>query len=317
MEQLLPIDYFCELAEMMTVCTLILTLLKNSCEEVFAHLNDIGAELYLKNLVYKWLLSLFIQNISDKYYSCIWDLLLLEGTVILYKATFGLFRIISKDIMNIRSIEEAQDFFENKTTQYCDLDKLLYYLIIKRYDFDMEMIKENRNNLFPKIIEEIRNNGRFLLAKEQLDEVYCDKDWPLCTKDYDYRHEISDYFIYRTLDKPNIINNYYERQLNQTNTEPAQGRCKEEKYEKLLIERRKHLCDTNVSSITNLLNERRQNDEIDPDIYQRQRKSTFRKYLSSVKNSNETEKNKEVEKIHKIVTDIEKGKIYLLTLYRK
>ena len=300
---------------MMTVCKLILTLLKNSAEEIFDHLNETGAELYLKNLVYKWLLSLFIQNTSEEYYYCIWDLLFLEGTVILFKSTFGLFRIISKDILKINSIEEAQDYFENKIDNYKDIDKLVYYLIVKRYDFDMDMIKENRNNLFPKIIEEIRNNGKFLLAKDETAVLDCDKDWPLCAKDTEYRHEISDYFVYKTLDKPNIITNFYEPNFNRKDACDEinkEARCKEEYYEKLLIERRKHVCDSQVTSITSLLKERRQNEEINADKYQQQRKNTFRKFQKQV-STNEDNKNAE-EKIHKIVTDIEKDNENMISL---
>ena len=299
---------------MMTVCKLSLTLLKNSNEEVFDHLSKIGADLYLKNLVYKWLLSLFILNTAEEYYHCIWDLLFLEGTVILYKATFGLFRIISKDILTINTIEEAQDFFENKVNNYHDIDKLVYYLIVKKYDFDMDMIKENRNNLFPKVVEEIRNNGQFLLAKDESAVQDCDTDWPLCAKDTEYHHEISDYFVYKTLNKPNIINNFYEENCNRRDScdnVNKVGRCKEEFYEKLLIERRKHVCASQVASITNLLKERRQNEEMNAEKYQQQRKMTFRKFKQVSRN--EDDKNAE-EKIHKIVTDIEKDNENMISL---
>ena len=299
---------------MMTVCKLSLTLLKNSNEEVFDHLSEIGADLYLKNLVYKWLLSLFILNTAEEYYHCIWDLLFLEGTVILYKATFGLFRIISKDILTINTIEEAQDFFENKVNNYHDIDKLVYYLIVKKYDFDMDMIKENRNNLFPKVVEEIRNNGQFLLAKDESAVQDCDTDWPLCAKDTEYHHEISDYFVYKTLNKPNIINNFYEENCNRRDScdnVNRVGRCKEEFYEKLLIERRKHVCTSQVASITNLLKERRQNEEMNAEKYQQQRKMTFRKFKQVSRN--EDDKNAE-EKIHKIVTDIEKDNENMISL---
>ena len=69
----------------------------------------------------------------------------------------------------------------------------------------MDMIKENRNNLFPKVVEEIKNNGQFLLAKDESAVQDCDTDWPLCAKYTEYHHEISDYFVYKTLNKPNII----------------------------------------------------------------------------------------------------------------
>ena len=299
---------------MMTVCKLSLTLLKNSNEEVFDHLSEIGADLYLKNLVYKWLLSLFIQSTGEEYYHCIWDLLFLEGTVILYKATFGLFRIISKDILKINTIEEAQDFFENKLNNYHDIDKLVYYLIVKKYDFDMDMIKKNRNNLFPKVVEEIRNNGQFIQAKDENAVQDCDTDWPLCAKDTEYRHSITDYFVYKTLNKPNIITNFYEQNFNRRDAcdNVNKGRCKEEFYEKLLIERRKHICDSQVASITNLLKERRQNEEMNADKYQMQRKMTFRKFKQMKRNEDDN-KNTE-EKIHKIVTDIEKDNENMISL---
>ena len=299
---------------MMTYCSIILQILKNNDDSVFEHLDDIGASLYMNNLVYKLLLSLFIHDISEEYHLTIWDSLVLEGSIILFKATFGLFRIFSKDIMKINSIETAQKFFEEGILQYTSFKKIIHYLIIKKYDFNMEIIRENRKKVFPKILEEIEKNGQFREIKKK-EEIVCDLDWPLCAKDENFKHEIPDFFVLRKMEKISIEKDYFKNRKDFTIHKKSNDmKLKEEKYAELLIERRTHTCQSQMASVTKIINQIKNKDEEEEEEknkvkeFLQQRKNTLLSFNENNSIMKSLEKPSQ-EEIHKIVEDVQKEQI--------
>lgn len=241
---------------MMTYFTLILNLLKKSTPNVFQHLQLFDSELYLNNVIYKWLLSIFIQSTSRNNWLLIWDVLLLEGPIVLFKAAFGVFQIISKDIMALRSMEDAQTFFEKRIEEYECNDKMVFYLIIKKFDFDMETITRERDALFPQIVKGIRENGNFDDAKSKLSNSECDVDWPWCTQDVSYRHWIGDVVVYKGMNEVNVNEGYLESGEYASDNVTKQKECKmkEEMFKDVLIERKEHVCKSRHHCIKDVIN---------------------------------------------------------------
>jgi hypothetical protein len=193
---------------MMTDCTLIKTLILKNNEQLLFHLKKLDCELYLNNLIYKLLIGLFFDGISEIYQLTIWDLFLLEGNIAFFKAAYGLIKIISKELMEANSMDKIQYIFEKKIMEYDNTAKLIYFLIFKRYDdFDNNVISLNRKIILPTIIKEI--NASSYENNENKDEIECDLDWPLCSKDNNYRHEIREFVTYRQLLNPTIIEDYF------------------------------------------------------------------------------------------------------------
>ena len=64
-ERLLPLNYFTELVGMMTDYTLIKNLILRNNEEIIIHLKNLNCELYLNNMIHKWLITLFIEGVSE------------------------------------------------------------------------------------------------------------------------------------------------------------------------------------------------------------------------------------------------------------
>ena len=238
---------------MMTYFTLILDLLRKSTPNVWQHLQNLEAELYLNNMIYKWLISIFIQNTSKNNWLLIWDMLLLEGPVVLFKAAFGLFQIISKDVITLRSLEDAQMFFEKRIEEFECNDKMVFYLIIKKFDFDMETITRERDKMFPKIVQGIRENGNFDDGNSKPSSSECDVDWPWCVQDVSYRHWIGDVVVYKGMNEVNINEGYLER-MNDNVTKKKEYKMKEEMYEDMLIERKEHVCKSKQHCIKDVLN---------------------------------------------------------------
>jgi hypothetical protein len=288
---------------MMTYFTLILDLLKKSTPNVWQHLQNLEAELYLNNMIYKWLISIFIQNTSKNNWLLIWDMLLLEGPIVLFKAAFGLFQIISKDVITLRSLEDAQMFFEKRIEEFECNDKMVFYLIIKKFDFDMETITRERDALFPQIVQGIRENGNFDDGKSKPSSSECDVDWPWCVQDVSYRHWIGDVVVYKGMNEVNINEGYLES-MSDNVAKKKEYKMKEEMYEDMLIERKEHVCKSKQHCIKDVLNSNnimhtQQHPQVNNNITQQQHHHNIEqvcKIVNDVYLGNEKKMNMPVEK---------------------
>lgn len=288
---------------MMTYFTLILNLLKKSTPNVCQHLQNLEAELYLNNMIYKWLISIFIQNTSKNNWLLIWDMLLLEGPIVLFKAAFGLFQIISKDVITLRSLEDAQMFFEKRIEEFECNDKMVFYLIIKKFDFDMETITRERDALFPQIVQGIRENGNFDDGKSKPSSSECDVDWPWCVQDVSYRHWIGDVVVYKGMNEVNINEGYLES-MSDNVAKKKEYKMKEEMYEDMLIERKEHVCKSKQHCIKDVLNSNeimhtQQHPQVNNNITQQQHHNNIEqvcKIVNDVYIGNEKKMNMPVEK---------------------
>ena len=295
----------------MTDCTLIKNLILKNNEQLLFHLKKLDCELYLNNLIYKLLIGLFFDGISEIYQLIIWDLFLLEGNIAFFKAAYGLIKIISKELLEANSIDKIQYIFEKKIMEYDNTAKLIYFLIFKRYDdFDNNVISLNRKIILPKIIIEI--NSSSYENNENKDEIECDLDWPLCSRDNNYRHEIREFVTYRQLLNPNIIEDYfYGNEIKEKNKNNNKEKDEYDIYGEICIERRKHICGSKIESFKEILKERYKDEEIDMLKYQYERKRTFTTFYNRA--SNIIIKHKDDNAINKIVSDIEKGNEILLS----
>ena len=89
-------NYYNELSGLMTDSAIVRFLIKENFKDTYNILEDTGAILYLNNTINKWLLSIFIQGISEMYSNFIWDLFLLEGNIIIFKTIYAMIIILEK-----------------------------------------------------------------------------------------------------------------------------------------------------------------------------------------------------------------------------
>ena len=59
----------------------------------------------------------------------IWDVLFLEGSIILFKGVLGILKVLKKDIMKIYDIVDLNYFFENKQFDFNDKSEIVYFLL--------------------------------------------------------------------------------------------------------------------------------------------------------------------------------------------
>jgi hypothetical protein len=260
----------------MTDSAIVRLLLKENFRESYDYLENTQNILFFNNTINKWLLSIFIQGISDMYSNFIWDMFLLEGNIVIFKAIYAVYKIIEKDLTKSRTFERLTKLFNDVPLGFNNRGRLAYYLIGKKFNFTMEMIRRHRKEITPQVIKEIVSIGTFQIQEEEEDEKkikkkICDLDWPLCLKDPKNLEKDYDFVVLKELEEPNIIDDYLDyyseykdgtkqnekkykyKNINFINDDDLESLkikyFKEERFKDILIERKKHYCGSKIMSI--------------------------------------------------------------------
>jgi hypothetical protein len=267
----LPINYYSELAGIMVDCSILIKLIKIYLPSLYNHLIEIGYELSLNNLLYKWFVSVFIQNLSQELSFIIWDLLFLEGSIVMFKGALALLKIIKRSVLSKESLEDIHEAFDEGTKHLNDHKTLIYYLVVRKFEFDLDFICKNRIIFQPAIIENIvKNNENKIRHKNKSFEdeaevqvlrrasyvknvAECYPEWPLCIYDNNYKYNVVSFLIFKVHDSPNIIENYFNVENSQKIVrERDRKNIKNEKQQdKNIIKRNSHEISNNSNTNSN------------------------------------------------------------------
>ena len=154
MENILPCEYYSELVGIMSDCSLCLTILKETNKKVMKKLE--GLEVVLNNLLYKWFISLFVENTSNETFLTIWDALMFDGDVVLLRAVCSILDLLEDKILLCEGIEGLTCLFEETVSKYnFNREKLIKLLLndglLKFQKKDIEEMKKTR-------MDEVINN---------------------------------------------------------------------------------------------------------------------------------------------------------------
>ena len=319
-EKILPINYYNDLSGLMTDSSIALLLIKQNFKEMYDLLDGSGGILYLNNMINKWLLSIFLQGTSEVYHYFIWDLLLLEGNIVVFKTVYALIYKLQSYIFNAKTIDEVNNIFNKLPLQFNKREDLAYYLISKKFNFNMDLIKKYRKTLNPQIINGIVKLGSFDASddndsddEQNKEAKICDLDWPQCLKDKRNLIKEYDHVVLKELDEPEVIDNYFDDFFNNNESnsnikitsldDEKVKYYKENKFKNLIIERRKHFCGSNIKSVRNCLSGNGDNNNlIDMNLCNKIRSYSYGVYYYN-KKKGIFEQNK---KIDKIVEDVSK-----------
>ena len=255
LEKIFPIHYYNELSGLVTDSSIVQQLLRDNFPEMFTLLEKLGGTMYLTNAINKWFLTIFINRISEVYSNLIWDLFLLEGNLVMFKATYALIRMMYKFIMECKNFDDLNSVFQNVPPTLKIRGKLAYYLLSKKFNFNIDIIKECRKNMNIKVIKEISNLDNSLkneiekAKKKNNKDLKCDLDWPICIYNSKDLEKNYDHIILKQLSEPEVIDDYFSENKNYE----QEKKNNEEKYEDLLIERKKHFCGSKIRSIRDKL----------------------------------------------------------------
>ena len=227
--------------------TIINILLRNYFPKLIPFLdnkNENYGDFIGNNFINVNLINLFTnENINKETSLLIWDLLFLDGNIILIKAFLAIYHYLLPFILNSeQTIEEFQNIIKVHMKELtCDNEDLIFYLIIKEYNFSEEEIDRarfslsiNTANSIKKEKEKINIRKKSFDKKEKLE---CNIDWPICKYDQYFSNNDIIFFLVLQKKKKNFLKNYFIDKFNKGNFDDNKIDDKD-----LLIERKRHYC---------------------------------------------------------------------------
>ena len=263
-EVIFPSDYYLTLSGVLTDTTILNEIIQMKYPNL-----EPSLQINFYNSIIIFLTALFINNVNEETLYTIYDSLFLNGSITIFKSVLF---ILDYCKQKYDSLKKTLELNELKNYNQKIMSEIPYYYVNKlrnllfdyhkEYEFTMNTLNKKRNEIRKitekeiqlnyknkKFNEEQKNNVLRMNSYISLEKNECDLDWPLCIYDRKYRFENVDYFVFKVLDEPNLIDNYYfedcnNKTLNDENINSNYNDIKEKAiiYKNLLIERRNHLC---------------------------------------------------------------------------
>lgn len=228
-ENILPFNYYYELTGVIVDTIIIKNMIMRYFQSSFLNISENQtSSLYensLSNILNKWLITLFIHNINEDLCEFIWNCLFLQGNIMIFKISLGLFSTLRKEILKLKSIEEFDYLLEKYIATIDEKTILVWYCFLRKYEYDTNSIKGFRNEYILKYIDSNENKPikksneyiklyKNMKTKGGTDYFHIDKIkkchilFPICIDSMKNSRKI-DYLIYKRGDKINIIENYF------------------------------------------------------------------------------------------------------------
>ena len=248
----------------------ILDNIRISLPNIYNHLKKYKIDICLNNLIFKWLVTLFFENMNESISLPIMDSLLLFGDITLYKASILILYLEAKEILKCNNLGDACIFFDEKIKLFSHKKFSTYLLNKDIFNLNIEDINKLRAKKLPKINENIKQiNKNDMKKKKKLLDSKCNIDWPYCIELLGTTR-IIDVMKHKCIEKPLIENDYYdishnvyklaesaeEAKVNSRKILENEKNKKKKKtkiYGNLLIERPYHKCDRSFSSRKKIL----------------------------------------------------------------
>ena len=260
----------------MVDCAIILEKVEKIYKDLYKYMKSKGFDIWLNNLIFKLLMSLFIENTHKSIYLSIIDCLFIYNEIYIHKACLILLSLIREEIFKCQNLGDASNLFDLRIKDF------------KYQKFGYELIKKMRKN-------SKKNKPK--------NENNCDLDWPYCYKTLQ-EPNVQSIMRFKIIENILIENNYFDLahnvyKLAETSSETREKELKKENseikkktliYGNLLIDRPAHKCGRDFSSREKILGN------------QSQRKSSLMTvfFEQSKKNVKEVDSNSEelMEMIH-------------------
>ena len=186
-ENILPCDYYSELVGIMGDCSLCLKILKESNKKIMKKFE--GFEIILNNLLYKWFISLFVENTSNDTFIQIWDAVMIDGNIVLLRAVSSILELMEDEILRCEGIEDLTVLLEEKISiRNFPREKFMKLLLNEgKLKYTEEQIENMKVDVNKEVIKTIINTKKKEVKKKELDingiEIECDLDYPFCLKE--------------------------------------------------------------------------------------------------------------------------------------
>lgn len=248
----------------MVDCAIILENIEKKYKDLHKYMKSKGFDIWINNLLFKLLMSLFIENTHKSIYLPIIDCLILFGDIILHRACLLLFGLIKDDIMKCKNLNDAAELFDIKLKNFV-YEKFVSGILKNDFGLNMNIIMRQREEKLPKIWENIKKIRKTSKTKKD-GESHCDLDWPYCIKNIN-EPIINNAMKFKVSERILIEDNYFilnhnVYKLAQDSNENMEKALKNSNdinkkksliYGNLLIERSSHKCGSHYNSREKIL----------------------------------------------------------------
>lgn len=266
-ENILPPDFFVALCGLMADTNMLLDIIRMQYS-VFKDKH----QLYFFNTIITVLANLFVKDTNSRTKDAFFDYIFLDGLVALYRVVLYLMAIFKEYNENIGMSLDYPEYSQYNTDVMSNLsnEEIMKFRATVfnpeiPFEFSLSTLMKMRKNQIVDVLDDIMSNKK---TKEALNDKLriknsfitqvddCNLDWPLCIYDRKYRFEYCEFFVYKVLEEPDVIDDFYfthrSWSLIEDDSKPLHHVMQKEKeeikkfdiYKDLLIERRKHLCDS-------------------------------------------------------------------------
>ena len=315
-ENILPINYYYDSVGIIIDNNILFEKLERTNRSLMVHFKNNKFELMIKNILYKWLICLFSQNIKDELLFLIWDIFFIEGTSTLFKTIIIIFEKNKDELMQITSLDKLIDLFDSVHSLSLlnqHKEELLKDLMKCDKQINSTSTKEGRRKKYRKIKESMKKFDK--KKHDNFGKINCDENWDNCLN-IKSRNDGDDFVVFQKNEKLDIIENYFIKKYKRNNSVKIKKNRKNidklineyYDYDKLIVQRRKHLCNQakrkRIKSCININNNNSKNKSENKNVNKEKEKNEIIKN-NEVKNSEEViNKENQDEDNYDIITNV-------------
>ena len=245
-ENILQNEYYYDMFGMMIDCVVISKVLENRNVDLMNYLTTKNIDISLKNLLFRWMTTLFVESTPTEIFFTIWDCMFIEGNTTFLKAAYNIIVQLKDIILKKENMEELNNFFEElEKCSKINKDKLKKAILNESEFFNEKTLNEIRKtNIQNEIKKHLKNNNN----NNSNNEINCDQNWPFCLneKKINKNEIVQEILILKIQPKINIIKDYFNGDvaIKKINNKKSSN-TKINDYDYLLIQRNKHYCENN------------------------------------------------------------------------
>jgi len=136
----------------------------------------------------------------------------LDKNVVLFKTVLALLKNSNNELLKSSSLEDFKNCIKDTFGNFNEISFLAYYTILKRYDFNLEVLNKNRIFIEPTVIDYINkvnlHKQNKLIEKINQNKDECSDNWVICVYDCDSVYKVHDFFVCREGASPEFLEDY-------------------------------------------------------------------------------------------------------------
>lgn len=153
-ESILPLDYYSQMVEVIVDQNVFVHLLQQRKPRLFTHLQSMGLDVAM--ILFQWFIWIFSSQLKQAATETIWDFLLIEGTVTIFRAAFAILSILEEEIMDCTEFADIYTVLNSQPWETIDSPYTIITHMKKYLDIDEALVHRLRNEFRPDIAKEQR-----------------------------------------------------------------------------------------------------------------------------------------------------------------